>query len=100
MFRFSDGLMHSLSRLDGFQTELTTTAGLLGNLNDRYLKTDYNVKQLLNTVNEVEDKSEKLEKQVDVYKELVYETRQSLSDLEEHLRVQRHFNTISISVVI
>ena len=92
---FSDGLMHSLSRLDNFETELTTTSGLLSNVNDRTVKTDYNVKQLLNTVNEIEDKSDKVVKQVDIYKELIYETKQSLADLEEHLRVQRQFNMIT-----
>ncbi|KAL7032129.1 hypothetical protein ACKWTF_007230 [Chironomus riparius] len=90
-----DGLMHSLSRLDNIETELTATSGLLSNVNDRTVKTDYNVKQLLNTVNEIEDKSDKVVKQVDIYKELVYETKQSLADLEEHLRVQRQFNMIT-----
>jgi TNF receptor-associated factor 3 len=87
--------MHSLSRLDRFETELTTTSALMNNLNDRFMKTDYNVKQLTNTVHETEDKTEKLEKQVALYKELVYETKQSLADLEEHLRVQRQFNLIT-----
>lgn len=92
---FSDSLMHSLTRLDRFESELTSTSGLLANLNDRFMKTDYNVKQLTNTTNETEDKAEKLEKQVAMYKELVYETKQSLADLEEHLKVQRQFNMIT-----
>lgn len=83
-----DGIMHSLSRLDNFETGLTSTT-------DRIVKTDYNVKQLLNTINEIEDKSDKVVKQVEIYKELVYETKQNLADLEEHLRVQRHFNMIT-----
>lgn len=87
--------MHSLSRLDNFETELTSTTAMLSNINDRIVKTDYNVKQLLNTVNEIEDNSDKVEKQVEVYKELVYETKQHLSDLEEHLRIQRQFNMIT-----
>lgn len=94
-FIFSDSLMHSLERLDKFEAELTTTNTLLSNLNDRYLKTDYSVKQLLNTVHETEDKAEKMEKQVELYKELVYTTKQNLSDLEEHLKVQRQFNMIT-----
>lgn len=77
-----------MGRMDRFETDVT-------NLSDRYIKTDYNVKQLANTVHETEDKSEKLEKQVAMYKELVYETKQSLSDLEEHLKVQRQFNMIT-----
>lgn len=80
--------MHSLSRLDKIESDLAS-------LNDRYVKADYGVKQLTNTVNETEDKSNKLEKQVAMYKELVYETKQSLSDLEEHLKVQRQFNMIT-----
>lgn len=80
--------MHSLSRLDRFEIELS-------GLNDRYGKVDYGMKQLANTVNETEDKTDKLEKQVVMYKELVYETKQSLSDLEEHLKVQRQFNMIT-----
>lgn len=87
--------MHSLERLDKFEAELATTNTLLNNLNDRFLKTDYSVKQLLNTVHETEDKSEKIEKQMEMYKELVYTTKQNLSDLEEHLRVQRQFNMIT-----
>lgn len=92
---FSDSLMHSLSRFERFEGELTTTTSLLSNLNDRQLKTDYDVKQLTNTANETEDKAEKLEKQVEMYKELVYETKQSLADLQEHLKVQRQFNMIT-----
>lgn len=87
--------MHSLTRLDRFETELATTTSLVNSLNDRYQKTDYSVKQLLNTVNETEDKSEKLEKQVLMYKELVHVTKQGLADLEEHLKVQRQFNMIA-----
>lgn len=81
--------------MDRFETELATTTSLLGSLSDRYQKTDYSVKQLVNTVNETEDKSERLEKQVLMYKELVYITKQSLADLEEHLKVQRQFNMIA-----
>lgn len=92
---FSDGIMHSFSRLESFESDLATTSGLLGNLNDRHLKTDFNVKQMMNTVNEIEDKTDKVDKQVEMYKELVFETKQSLADLEEHLRVQRHFNMIT-----
>jgi TNF receptor-associated factor 3 len=88
-------LIHSLTRVDQFETELTTTTTLLSNISDRYSKTEYNVKQLTNTVNETEDKSEKLEKEVTMYKELVYATKQSLSDLKEHLKVQRQFNMIT-----
>lgn len=84
---FSDSLSFSLTRIDRFESELSS-------LNERYQKTDYQLKQLANTVNETEDKSEKLEKQVAIYKELVYETKQSLLDLEEHLKVQRQFNMI------
>lgn len=90
-----DNFMLSLSRLDNFEKELTSTTALLNNLNDRQLKTDYNVKQVLNTTNEIEDKSDKLEKNVEVYKEIVYSTKQSLADLKEHLRTQRQFNLIS-----
>jgi TNF receptor-associated factor 3 len=88
MVIFSDSLMHSLTRVDRIESDIA-------NLNDRYLKADYNVKQLTNTVNETEDKSEKLEKQVTMCKELVYETKQRLEDLEEHLKVQRQFNMIT-----
>lgn len=87
--------MHSLTRLDRFESDLTGATSLLTSLNERHVKTDYNVKSLLNTVNETEDKSEKLEKQVAIYKELIYETKQSLADLEEHLKVQRQFNMIT-----
>lgn len=92
---FSDSMMHSLEKLDKFEAELVTSNTLLNNLNDRHLKTDYNVKQLQNTVHETEDKTEKLEKQVEMYKELVYMTKQNLSDLKEHLKVQRQFQMIS-----
>lgn len=85
---FSDSLSFSLTRIDRFESELLA-------LNERHQKTDYNLKQLTNTINETEDKSDKLEKQIAMYKELVYETKQSLSDLEEHLKVQRQFNLIS-----
>lgn len=87
--------MHSLSRLDNYEAEMHATSGHLNNLGDRQIKTDYNVKQVMNTINEIEDKSDKLEKQVEVYKEIVYDTKQNLSDLEEHLRVQRQFNMIT-----
>lgn len=86
--------MHSLSRLDRFESELAAVTALVNTLNDRHTKAEYSVKQLTNTVNETEDKSEKLEKQVAMYKELIYETKQGLSDLEEHLKVQRQFNMI------
>ena len=92
---FSDSLMHSLSKLDRYESELTAATGLLNNLNDRNLKTDYNLKTVMNTVQETEDKTEKLEKEVAMYKELIYETKQSLADLEEHLKVQRQFNMIT-----
>lgn len=87
--------MHSLSRLDNFEAELSNLGGILTNLSDRHVKTDYSVKQITNTANEVEDKSDKLEKQVEIYKELVYETKQALEDLEEHLKAQRQFNMIT-----
>lgn len=87
--------MHSMSRVDNIESEMASTSVLLGTLNERHAKTDYSVKQIANTINEIEDKSEKLEKQVEIYKEMVYETKQSLSDLEEHLKVQRQFNTIT-----
>lgn len=87
--------MHSLSRLDNFEAELSNLCGILTNLSDRHVKTDYSVKQITNTANEVEDKSDKLEKQVEIYKELVYETKQALEDLEEHLKTQRQFNMIT-----
>lgn len=87
--------MHSLSRLDNFEAELSNLGGILTNLSDRHVKTDYSVKQITNTANEVEDKSDKLEKQVEIYKELVYETKQALEDLEEHLKTQRQFNMIT-----
>lgn len=88
-------MMNSITRLDRFETELITTTTLVNNLNERHSKTDYNVKQLTNTVNETEEKCEKLEKQVAMYKELIYETKQGLADLEEHLKVQRQFNMIT-----
>lgn len=87
--------MHSLSRIEQYEEQLTTTTSLANNVNDRQVTTDYNVKQLMNTMHETEDKSEKLEKHVAMYKELIYETKQNLSDLEEHLRVQRQFNMIA-----
>lgn len=92
---FSDSLMHSLSKLDKFESDLIASTALLSNLNDWHLKTDYNVKTVMNTVQESEDKMEKLEKQVAMYKEVVFETKQSLADLEEHLKVQRQFNMIT-----
>ena len=81
--------------MDNIESELASTSVLLGTLNERVAKTDYSVKQVSNTMNEVEDKSEKLEKQVDMYKEIVFETKQAISDLQEHLRVQRQFNMIT-----
>jgi TNF receptor-associated factor 3 len=87
--------MQNLERLDKFEAELTTTKALLSNLSDSQLKTNYNIKQLQNTVHETEDKTEKLEKQVAMYKELSYTTKQSLSDLKEHLKVQRQIQMIS-----
>lgn len=87
--------MHSLSKLDRFESDLAATTGLLSNLNDRHLKTDYNVKTVMNTIQETEDKTEKLDKQVAMYKELVYETKQDLADLQEHLKVHRQFSMIT-----
>lgn len=87
--------MHSVSKLDRIDSELAATTALLNNLNDRHIKTDYNLKTVMNTVQETEDKTEKLEKQVEMYKELIYETKQGLADLEEHLKVQRQFNMIT-----
>lgn len=81
--------------MDKVEAEQITANTLLNNLNERFTKTDYSVKQLLNTVHETEDKSEKLEKQLSIYKELIYATKQNLSDLEEHLKVQRQFNMIT-----
>lgn len=88
-------MVQSLSRLENFEAELSNLGGILTNLNDKHVKTDYSVKQITNAANEVEDKSDKLEKQVEIYKELVYETKQALEDLEEHLKVQRQFNVIT-----
>lgn len=87
--------MHSLSRVDNIETEMASTSVLLGTLNERHARTDYGVKQITNTIHEIEDKSDKLEKQVEMYKEIVYEAKQSLADLEEHLKVQRQFNMIT-----
>jgi TNF receptor-associated factor 3 len=92
---FSDGIMHSMSRVDNLESEMASTSVLLGTLNERHAKADYSVKQIANTINEIEDKSEKLEKQVEIYKEMVYETKQTVADLEEHLKVQRQFNMIT-----
>lgn len=87
--------MHSLTRLDNFEAELATLSGLLAKLSDKHAMNDYSVKQITNTTNEIEDKSEKIEKQVDIYKEMVYDTRQALEDFQEHLKAQRQFNMIS-----
>jgi TNF receptor-associated factor 3 len=87
--------MHSLSRLDTFEADLRNFSEILSGLNDKHAKNDYQVKQIVNTIHEVEDKSDKVEKQVELYKELVYETKQALADLEEHLKVQRQFNMIT-----
>ncbi|CRK93098.1 CLUMA_CG006496, isoform A, partial [Clunio marinus] len=83
-----DNLSHSFSRLDQIESDLVT-------FNDRQSKTEYNLKQVTNTVNDTEEKSEKLEKEIMMYKEIIYETKQGLADLEEHLRVQRQFNMIT-----
>lgn len=83
-----------MTRLDKLENELSTVAGLIGGLNERCGKTDYSVKQFINTINEIEDKSDKLNKQIEFYKDLVYETKQDLANLTEHLRVQRQFNLI------
>lgn len=64
-------------------------------MSEKHFKTDYSVKQMTNTANEIEDKSDKLEKQVEIYKEMVYDTKQALEDLTEHLKVQRQFNMIT-----
>lgn len=83
-----------MTRLDKLENELSTVAGLIGGLNERCGKTDYSVKQFINTIHEIEDKSDKLNKQIEIYKDLVYETKQDLLNLKEHLRVQRQFNLI------
>ena len=95
IFFCSDSLMQSLERMDKFEAELATANSQLSNFNDRHLKADYSVKQLQNTVHETEDKTEKLEKQVELYKDLVYSTKQNLSNLQEHLKIQRQFQMIS-----
>lgn len=61
----------------------------LNGLNVRYSKTDYEVKQLKNVIHETEDKSEKIDKQVEVYKVQLLEMKQNLLDLQEHLKMEK-----------
>lgn len=92
---FSDSIVNSLSRLEKFETDIAKTTALMNNFNDRYMKTEYNVKQMMNTVHENDDKTEKIEKNVVAFSELVQNTKQSLDDLQEHLKIQRRLNTVS-----
>lgn len=94
-FVFSDNLMLSITRMDKLENDIVATSNLLTNLSDRFMKCDYSVKQLQNTINEIEDKADKVDKNVETYKELVYATKQSLADLKEHLKVQRQLNMIT-----
>jgi hypothetical protein len=61
---------------------------------EKHAKIDYDVKQLMNIIHEVEDRSEKNEKIVHHCKTTINETRQSLLDLEEHLKVQRQLMSV------
>lgn len=91
----SENLVESLTRLEKFETDIAQTTALMNSFNDRYMKTEYNIKQMMNTVHENDDKTDKMEKDVAVYRELVQSTKQNLADLQEHLRIQRRLNTIS-----
>lgn len=55
---------------------------------DKQAKLDYELKGVLNTVNETEDVSEKLQKTLEKYRRETYYTKQSLDDLQVHLQHQ------------
>ncbi|XP_065076400.1 TNF receptor-associated factor 5-like [Ochlerotatus camptorhynchus] len=55
---------------------------------DKQAKLDYELKSVLNTVNETEDASEKTQKTLEKYRRETYYTKQSLDDLQVHLQHQ------------
>ncbi|XP_021694985.1 TNF receptor-associated factor 4 [Aedes aegypti] len=55
---------------------------------DKQAKLDYELKGVLNTVNETEDVSEKIQKSLEKYRRETYYTKQSLDDLQVHLQHQ------------
>ena len=80
--------------MENNEHEITKMTHNLNGLNVRYSKTDYEVKQLKNVIYEVEDKSEKIDKQVENYKQLLFESRQNLIDLREHLKMEKQLALI------
>ncbi|XP_062539514.1 TNF receptor-associated factor 5 isoform X2 [Armigeres subalbatus] len=55
---------------------------------DKQAKLDYELKGVLNTVNESEDVNEKMQKTLEKYRRETYYTKQSLDDLKVHLQHQ------------
>jgi TNF receptor-associated factor 3 len=92
---YSDNVVQSLTKLDKFESDMEKTTAMMSSFSDRYMKTEYNIKQVLNTVHETEDKSDKLEKEFVICKEIVEKTAQNLVDLKEQLKLQRRYNAIS-----
>lgn len=84
----------SISSVEAQDHELTKMTHNLNGLNVRYSKTDYEVKQLKNVIHEIEDKSEKIDKQVENYKLQLYESNQNLIDLQEHLKMEKQLALI------
>lgn len=88
-------MVHSYSRIEKFENDIEKTTAMMSTFSDRYMKNEYNIKQALNTVHETEEKTEKLEKEFETCREVILSTKQSLADLQEHLKYQRRLNTIS-----
>lgn len=93
-FLFSNNVIQFSTRLEKSENEILNVSSSFSNFMDKYAKIDYDVKQLMNIIHEVEDRSEKNEKSAQQCKAAVYETRQNLSDLEEHLKVQKQLLSV------
>lgn len=64
---------------------------------DKQARLDYELKSVLNTVNETEDASEKTQKTLEKYRRETYYTKQNLDDLQVHLQHQEKLVVIQNS---
>lgn len=77
------------------RSDLKNSNSLNTQFTDKQQKMDYEIKNLSHIVHETEDRSEKLNKNVELYRKQTYQTKQNLKDLEVHLANQKQMSVIS-----
>ncbi|XP_055606944.1 uncharacterized protein LOC129754753 [Uranotaenia lowii] len=89
---FQDEIRRQLFDVQG---ELDPMRLVVQELLDKQAKLDYELKGVLNGVNESEDSREKIHKTLEKYRRETYYTKQKLDDLQVHLQHQEKLVTIA-----